>query len=294
MTLRSMTGYGRAQAAGRGIRFEVELSAVNRKQLDVRVSLPRTLLALESRVVEEVQKQVSRGQVTGSVTLEVSAALRKRSLRVDSSLAAAYVGELRKAARTLGLVDDLQANVLLDLPEVVGYRGVEQDADYVWPVLKQALHGALAKLTEMREREGKALGNDLRARFAKLAGMRGRILKEAPFVTRRYRQALARRLAEAGVEAAAKDAQFIKELALFADRSDISEELTRLDSHLDQGLSLLSSKEPVGRTLDFLAQEMFREINTIGSKANEVRITREVIRFKTELERVREQVQNVE
>ncbi len=294
MTLRSMTGYGRGQAAGRGIRVEVELSAVNRKQLDVRVTLPRALLCVESRLVEEVQKRISRGQVTGSVLMEVSAALRKKSLRVDAGLAGAYVGELRKAARTLGLADDLKANVLLELPEVVAYRGVEQDADYVWPVLRQALAGALDRLTAMREREGKTLGNDLRARFGKLAVMRNRIRKEAPLVTRRYRQVLAGRLKEAGVALASNDAQFLKELALFADRCDISEELTRLESHLRQGVALLLSREPVGRTLDFLAQEMFREINTIGSKANEVRITREVIRFKTELERVREQVQNLE
>lgn len=294
MTLRSMTGYGRGQAAGRGIRVEAELSAVNRKQLDVRINLPRSLLAIESRVVEEVQKRLSRGQVTGAVSVEVSAALRKRSLSVDAGLAAAYVGGLRKAARALGLQDDLKASVLLGLPEVVAYRGAEQDADFVWPVLRKALSGALDNLAAMREREGKALAKDLRDRFGKLAGMLTRIRKEAPGVTRRYRLTLTGRLKEAGVAIASNDPQFIKELALFADRCDITEELTRLDSHLQQGMALLSAAEPVGRTLDFLAQEMFREINTIGSKANEVRITREVIRFKTELERVREQVQNVE
>lgn len=294
MALRSMTGYGRGQAAGRGIRVEVELSAVNRKQLEVRVNLPRTLLAIESRVVEEIQKRVSRGQVTGSVSVTVSAALRKRSLSVDAGLAEAYVGELRRTAKALGLPDDLKAGVLLNFPEVVAYRGADQDADYVWPVLKQALVQALARLAAMRLKEGAALAGDLKARLGKLAGMLGRIREEAPDVTRRYRLALVKRLREANVRVTANDSQLIKELALFADRSDISEEITRLDSHLKQGVTLLASAEPVGRTLDFLAQEMFREINTIGSKANEVRITREVIRFKTELERVREQVQNVE
>ena len=294
MALRSMTGYGRGQAAGRGIRVEAELSAVNRKQLDVRVTLPRSLLAIEARVVEEVQKRVSRGQVSGSISVEVTPALRRKSLKVDAGLAGAYVDELRRAARELGLPDDLKAGALLGLPEVVACRGAEQDADYVWPVLKKALAGALDRLSAMRMREGRALASDLRSRLGKLAGMLARIRKEAPSVTRRYRQALTQRLQEAGVAVTADDPQFLKELALFADRCDISEELTRLESHLEQGEGLLTAAEPVGRTLDFLAQEMFREINTIGSKANEVRITREVIRFKTELERIREQVQNVE
>jgi uncharacterized protein (TIGR00255 family) len=289
-----MTGYGRGQAAGRGIRVEVELNAVNRKQLEVRVNLPRTLMAVESRVVEQVQKCLSRGQVSGGVSVSVSAGLRKRSLCVDGDLAAAYVDELRKMAKTLGLPDDLKAGVLLNFPEVVSYRGADQDVDYVWPVLKKALTQALAQLMAMRAREGVALADDLRKRLGKLNDLLEQIRKEAPGVTKRYRLALDKRLREAGVNVPTNDPQLMKELALFADRSDITEEITRLESHLKQGVTMMTSVEPVGRTLDFLAQEMFREINTIGSKANEVRITRIVIRFKTELERVREQVQNVE
>ncbi len=294
MSLRSMTGYGRGQAAGGGIRVEVELNAVNRKQLEVRLNLPRTLMAVESRVVEQVQKRLSRGQVSGSVSVTVSAGLRKRSLSVDGDLASAYVNELRKMAKTLGLPDDLKAGVLLNFPEVVSYHGADQDVDTVWPVLQKALVQALDQLTAMRAREGGALAADLRRRLGKLTGMLGQIKKEAPGVTKRYRLALDKRLLEAGIKLQANDPQLMKELALFADRSDITEEITRLESHLKQGATLLTSVEPVGRTLDFLAQEMFREINTIGSKANEVRITKVVIRFKTELERVREQVQNVE
>jgi uncharacterized protein (TIGR00255 family) len=226
--------------------------------------------------------------------VSVSAGLRKRSLCVDGDLAAAYVEELRKMAQALGLPDDLKAGVLLNFPEVVSYRGADQDVDYVWPVLKKALTQALDQLMAMRAREGVALADDLRKRLGKLNDMLEQIRKEAPGVTKRYRLALDKRLRDAGVNVPTNDPQLMKELALFADRSDITEEITRLESHLKQGVTMMSSVEPVGRTLDFLAQEMFREINTIGSKANEVRITRMVIRFKTELERVREQVQNVE
>lgn len=294
MALCSMTGYGRGMASSRGISAEAELNSVNRKQLEVRLNLPRPLVSLESRMVELIQQSVSRGQVTGGVVVRISEGLRQRSLCVDRHLAAAYVSELRKTARQLKLADDLSASLLLGLPEVVTYRGAEQDAEHVWPALRTALRGAVRQLVAMRQREGATLAADLRRRLRRLEGYLARIRHEAPSVVRKYRAALRARLGEAGVAVEEKDAQLLKELAVFADKCDISEEITRLESHFKQAYGLFESAEPAGRTLDFLAQEMFREINTIGSKANEVRITNEVIRFKTELERIREQVQNIE
>lgn len=294
MALRSMTGYGRGEAVAKGIRVEVELNSVNRKQLEVRLNLPRSLSALESRMVEMIQGFVSRGQVSGGVTVRVSETLRQKSLRVDQALAGSYLSELRKTAKALKLADDLSASLLLEMPEVVAYHGADQDADYVWPVLQKALKAALEQLVAMRTCEGAALVSDLRKRVGTLARYLAVVKAEAPQVTRRYREAMVKRLELAGLKVDTKDPLVVKELAVFADRSDITEEITRLDSHLKQALGLFTSKEPVGRTLDFLAQEMFREINTIGSKANEVRITRQVIEFKTELERIREQVQNIE
>lgn len=294
MALRSMTGYGRGAASARGIRVEVELNSVNRKQLEVRLNLPRSLASLESRAVELIQLAVSRGQVSGSVSVHVSEKVRKDSLQVDRALASAYVAELRRTAAALKLEDDLSASLLLELPDVVRYCGADQDADTVWPVLEKALKEALKRLVAMREKEGAALVADLRNRVDKLIGHLDAVKAEAPHVTSRYREALRKRLAEAGISASVEDPMMIRELAVFADRSDITEEITRLDSHMTQIHGLFKSAEPAGRTLDFLAQEMFREINTIGSKANEVLITRQVIEFKTELERIREQVQNIE
>lgn len=294
MALRSMTGYGRGEAASRGIRVEAELNSVNRKQLEVRMNLPRSLSSLESRTVELIQGSLSRGQITGGVVVHVSEAVRQNSLKVDRVLASAYVSELRKTAAALKLSDDLSASLLLEFPEVVRYCGADQDADAVWPVLEKALKEALKRLVEMRFKEGAALAGDLQRRLKHLGKHLGAIRKEVPHVTLRYREALLKRLADAGITLAVDDPVMIKELAVFADRSDITEEITRLDSHLKQAHGLFKSNEPAGRTLDFLAQEMFREINTIGSKANEVQITRQVIEFKTELERIREQVQNIE
>jgi len=294
MSLRSMTGYGRGAATAKGLRVEVELNSVNRKQLEVRISLPRAWQSLESRVVELVQESISRGQVSGSIMLHVSEALRAKSLKINRTLAAVYATELRKTAKALKLKDDLSASLLLSLPEVVSYTGVDQDVDFVWPVMEKGLKAAIVQLLAMRLKEGGELVHDLESRLKKMEGYLDSVRQEAPQVTERYRDAIRKRLAQAGVTLDAADPVVMKDLALFADRSDITEEITRLESHLKQAYALFKSREPVGRTLDFLAQEMFREINTIGSKANEVRITRQVIEFKTELERIREQVQNIE
>ena len=294
MSLRSMTGYGRGEASAKGLRVEVELNSVNRKQLEVRISLPRAWQSLESRIVELAQESISRGQVSGSIVVHVSEALRAKSLKVNRALAAVYTAELRKTAKALKLKDDLSASLLLTLPEVVSYSGVDQDVDFVWPVMEKGVKAAIAQLLAMRLKEGAELVHDLEGRLNKLSEHLDVIRQEAPQVTERYRDALRKRLAQAGVTLDATDPVGMKDLALFADRADITEEITRLESHFKQAHALFKSREPVGRTLDFLAQEMFRDINTIGSKANEVRITRQVIEFKTELERIREQVQNIE
>lgn len=294
MSLRSMTGYGRGSASGHGIRVETELSSVNRKQVEVRLNLPRSLAALESRLVELIQGSISRGQVAGGVTVHAVGTLKQTGLRVDGGLASSYVTELRATARRLGLDDDLSASLLLQLPGVIHYSSVEDDADAVWPILERALKIALRELVAMRRKEGAALGRDIARRLGILGKHLDVVKTVAPGVTARYCEALAKRLEGAGLSIKVDDPAVVKELAVFADRSDISEEITRLDSHLKQAAGLLRKSEPAGRTLDFLAQEMFREINTIGSKANDIHITREVISFKTELERIREQVQNVE
>ncbi len=293
MALKSMTGFGRGEAASRGLRVEIELSSVNRKQLDVRVNLPRALGALESRIFKEIGKSFSRGCVTGSVTVAASSGSHRKA-QVDHELAADYIVDLRKTAAELGLQDDLSARAILQLPEVVRVGHPEADATTVGPVVSKALKQALADLTVMRKKEGQALRDDIAHRLELMRSRLDRIAKMSPKVVARYRKALMERLSNSRIEISKKDPDLIKGLALFADRSDISEEVTRLDSHLKQAFGLLSSSKPVGRTLDFLAQEMFREINTIGSKANDAGISRHVVSFKTELERTREQAQNVE
>ena len=295
MSLTSMTGRGAAAAAGRLARVEVELSSVNRKQLDVDVGLPRFLAAYESRVLETVQGRLSRGRITGEIRVTWAEAAQAAGAKVDLGLARAAVGALRAAARKLDLPDDLKASDLLSLPGLVVLEHGERDLEALWPTVRQALEAALAKLQAMRKKEGAALGRDLRARLGTLRKLVGEIAARAPGVAETYRANLLKRIAAAlpGSDLAA-DERLLREVALFADKADIAEELVRLESHFRQAADALKAGGVVGRTLDFLVQEMGREINTIGSKANDAEIARRVVAAKAELERFREQVQNVE
>lgn len=294
MSLSSMTGYGRGEAMSGGIKVEVELASVNRKQFDVKISLPRTLSALEPRVYEIIHEAISRGAITGAVRIVASSEGRERRVSVDADLAAAYVRRLRRVGKNLKLRDDLGVRALLHLPEVVRYEGEIEESGKVWPLLKKALNEAITRLVETRRAEGVALSRDIRRLFGRLKGILNRIRKLAPEVPNEYREKLQGRLIKLGVGNEADDRQLLREVALFAERSDVTEEIVRLDSHFDQALGLLDSREPAGRALDFICQEMFREINTIGSKANNGEISRHVICFKSDLEKMREQVQNVE
>jgi uncharacterized protein (TIGR00255 family) len=295
MSLTSMTGRGTGSAASDLARIDVELSSVNRKQLDVAVGLPRVLAAYESRVQATLQKSIARGRVGGDIRVAWAPRAQAAAVRIDDALAKAHVEALRAAARTLGLPDDLKASALLALPDVVAFERDPADAEALWPLAERALEEAAADLLAMRRREGAALARDLRARLDALGALAKEIAALAPTVAVAYRENLLRRIGELlPGTALAEDERVLKEVVLFADRADVSEELVRLESHLGQALDLVGQGGVVGRALDFLVQEMGREINTVGAKANHGEITRRVVAFKAELERVREQVQNVE
>jgi len=289
-----MTGFGRGEASAGGITIETELSSVNRKRFDARISLPRPLMMLESQAYELLREKMSRGMINGSVKMDVSGTARRKCLVINRDTAKACISGLRKTAAELRLDDNLSARELVYLPDVVRHESLPVDAQCVWPLLKTALRKALEELIENRKTEGKAIERDLVRRFTALRRMLEQIRKKAPRVANHYRTALRKRISSMGIALPLTDAGLMRELALFAERSDISEEIVRLQSHFAQASKFVRSKTSSGRGLDFLCQEMFREINTIGSKANDASITRHVIAFKTDLESIREQVQNVE
>ncbi|MFA7257437.1 MAG: YicC/YloC family endoribonuclease [Kiritimatiellales bacterium] len=295
MAIKSMTGFGAASAHADGIRVTVELSSVNRKQLDVVFRLPPPLAALESRIQKVIQEQISRGRISGNVQLE--AANGGAMIQIDQKRAEETVEKLRRAAKKLNLTDDLSASMLLNIPGVLRFQGAEKfeaTGTAGFQTLEKALTAALKKLNAMRAREGKALETDFLARLKILEQMLEKINARAPDISSNVRKKLFQGLENAGLKNVAADERVIREIALFGEKSDIAEEITRLASHIAQFKKMLRSSEPSGRSLDFLAQEFFREINTIGSKANDLKITEQVVAFKTELERIREQIQNVE
>ncbi|MDK2858805.1 MAG: hypothetical protein PWQ29_1096 [Verrucomicrobiota bacterium] len=292
MAAKSMTGFGRAAVRSHGVCVTVELSSVNRKQLDIALRLPPQLAELESRVQKVIQAAVSRGRISGTIQLE--SAVGDAMMQVDRKRAEDTVDQLRRVAKKLGLKDDLNASVLLQIPGLLNTPPQKQDPEKIFEALEKALLAALKKLNAMRACEGRALGTDLLARLKKLEAMRRKIEIRAPRVVSAYRNKLVQGLEKSEFKIHAEDERIRKEIALFAERSDISEETTRLASHIQQFKKIMRENDPAGRALDFLAQELFREINTIGSKANDLMITEQVVAFKTELERIREQIQNVE
>jgi uncharacterized protein (TIGR00255 family) len=290
-----MTGYGRGECARDGFKVTVEVSSVNRKQSEVAVNLPRELDVLEAQIRDEVHKAISRGRLTVRVALHYGGQNAASQVRVNLPLARAYARVFQKLARGLRLAEPVLLDLLVRAPGVLHGAGEISEAEQFWPAVRKALQTALAALVRMREREGAHLARDLAARMQALRRSCERVTRRAPQAQVHYRRQLLQRIRSAGLEVPPlDDERLTKEVVYFADRSDITEELTRLQSHFQQFEDCLGSQEPVGRTLDFLAQEMNREVNTLGSKANDSLISREVVTLKAELERFREQAQNVE
>jgi uncharacterized protein (TIGR00255 family) len=271
------------------------LAAVNRRQSEISVSLPRELEMLEAQVRDTINGTVARGRVTARLNIHAAEGKLSARMHINMPLARAYADELGRLAKKLKLSGKVSLDQIIRAPGVFQSDEELVEAETVWPIVEKAVKQALAALVKMREREGLHLARDLAARITLLRTAVEKIQKQAPQTAENYRRQLHERIQAAGLEAIAPDDErLLKEIVLFADRSDISEELTRLQSHFQQFDDCVKSKEPVGRTLDFLAQEMNREINTIGSKANDAVISREVVVLKAELEKFREQAQNVE
>jgi uncharacterized protein (TIGR00255 family) len=288
-----MTGYGRAEADHAGRKFSVELNSVNRKQSDIVINLPRDLVELEPRIRQTINESISRGRTNATVTFH-SGADGARNLALDTELARSYHEAMRALQKELDAPGEITISTILQAPGVMRFPEQAVDAEEAWPAIDRALRAALADLIKMREREGKHLAKDLIHRLKAIRKKLKEIRGFHPDVVKRYRTALIDRIRKAGLPIASDDERLLKEISFFADRADVSEELTRLESHLAQFAHHLRSKEPVGRTLEFIVQEMFREFNTLGAKANDAAISQRVIACKAELEKIREQVQNLE
>lgn len=293
--MKSMTGYGRGECAQHGFKITVEVSSVNRKQAEVSVALPREMEMLEAPIRDAIHHRVARGRVNARVTLHAADSRLSARKHINQALAKDYATEFARLAKQLKLTGEVTLDQVLRAPGVFHTDEELAETKNLWPTVEKALLQALASLVKMREREGAHLTKDLTTRISHMRTAVDNIQKQVPQTTENYRRNLLERIKTAGLDnIPPDDERLLKEIVLFADRSDISEELTRLKSHFVQFADCCKASGPVGRTLDFLAQEMNREINTIGSKANDAVISREVVTLKAELEKFREQAMNVE
>ena len=291
--MQSMTGFGRAEHADDGLIARVEIATVNRKQADIHFSLPRELTALEADLRKLVLRFISRGRANISIHLERVSGCDD-SFSVDPDRARALETAFNKISDLIGRPVTLEASDFIKAPGVLTFSNSVWDVNEAEKAIHPALETSLKNLVQMRKAEGADLKTDFLKRLNNLETYSSVIGKATSNVVERQRELLHNRLREAEIEIDLNDERLLKEIALFADRCDISEETTRLASHINRFREYLDSSEPVGRSLDFLCQEINREFNTIGSKANDAGIGQSVVGAKTELEKIREQVQNIE
>jgi uncharacterized protein (TIGR00255 family) len=295
--VRSMTGFGRAAFDVEGLGFEIEIRTVNHRHLDVRLKLPRLLAEFETAVRARVPRLLGRGKVDFTVA-PAGGVVADSELEIDQHVAEQYVSAAGELKDRFGLSGSLDVRTLLELPGVTRFKDAGLPPEVLERELMDAVDRALVALDAMRATEGRSLANDIESRLANIVGRVGGLGARSEIVRAAAKDRLRKRADQLELETGLLDeARLHQEIVIAADRLDISEELARLDSHIEQFRAVLGDAgrgHPVGRRLDFLLQELGRETNTVGSKANDAPIAHDVVEMKTELERIREQVQNIE
>jgi uncharacterized protein (TIGR00255 family) len=290
--MHSMTGYGRGEASGKGTKITAEIQSVNKRQTEILVSLPSGLTMMESEIRTKIDRSLHRGRVV--VAISASGASGGSLPVVDSELATRYLAQFKRLQRELSLPGDLTIDLILRSPGVISTNAPGALDSSVRSAVEAALDLAIAQLLQMRAKEGSTLKKELLNRIRSIRQALSKVRKLQPRSAKRYRELLIERVRKIGLEIDVDDVRLTKEIALFAERSDFSEELSRLESHLDQFIATANREEAIGRTLEFIAQEIGRELNTLSAKANDAEVSQIVVHCKAELEKIREQVQNVE
>ncbi len=291
--IRSMTGFGRASCSIDGREVIAELKSVNHRYLDIGFRMPRSLSFLEDPVRSIISSAISRGHIDVSLTYK-NTRRDARTVSIDRVLLAEYLEAASGAAAEFNLTNDLTLSRALELPDVAVITEAEDDRNAILEAARCAVIDALADLTMMREREGERLRLDLISKLDSTIKIRDKIALCAPNVVQEYKRRLYERISDMLSEVEIDRARLATEIAIYADKVGIDEELVRLKSHIDAMLAMLDISEPIGRKLDFIVQEINREFNTIGSKANDNAIAALVIDGKAEIEKIREQIQNIE
>lgn len=288
-----MTGFGRGEFKDNGIELTCEVKSVNNRYLDVSIKAPKVFASVEDDIRSKVKERMTRGHLDIFISY-TDKRERQKTLVLDEELLKAYVAAAQKAESVLPEIkNDLTLSYLLRIPDVLKSEELTQDDEELKAALFSALQAAITALNSMRSREGEKLENDMLSRMDEIRRLVEAIKKKAPKVAEEHRKKLETRMKKILEEREVDETRLLSEVAIFADKSNIDEELTRLDSHIEQFKEICSNQQ-VGRKLDFLVQEFNREANTICSKSNDLEVTRLALSLKNEIEKVREQVQNIE
>ena len=294
--VRSMTGYGRGEFTAEDRKFTVEMRSVNHRYNDITVKLPRFLISLEDRIKKKTAENVFRGKTDIYISFETLSS-EDVEVKLDEALAAAYAEKLKHLREIIGVPQADDGRILeltARFPDVITVEKAQKEEEVLWEILLPALEDAVSRFLAMRETEGENLKHDILQKGEKIRALVAGVKERAPLVVEEYREKLNRRLEDILGNVEVDPQRVAQEVAVFADRGCIDEEITRLESHLIQLDGILREGGQVGRKLDFLVQEMNRESNTIASKANDVQIVQATIALKSEIEKIREQVQNLE
>ncbi len=290
--VKSMTGYGRGQALVEGLEVTVEIKSVNHRYFDFSIRMPRAYSFIEEKMKNYVQQRASRGKIDVFVTVNSQSAAP--DIGVNEEFAGKYVAALKKLAELYGLRDDISVNTVSRNSDVFTITASEQDEEQIWQTVKTAADMALDSFVAMREAEGEKLAADVNNRLEFIMQKVEFIEKRSPETLRLYRDKLEQKMRQLLDERTVDEARLLTETAIFADKIAVDEETVRLRSHMSQLKKMLSSSEAIGRKIDFTVQEMNRETNTIGSKAQDIEIANAVVDIKAEIEKIREQIQNIE
>ena len=291
--IRSMTGFGRSKYENELREYIVEIKSVNNRFCDINIKMSRAIIYLEEKAKQVITNSISRGKIDVYIGFTNNSE-KGKEIKLNTELAKKYIEELKKLANQNEVINDISIMEISKLPDVLSIKTNEDDEKIIWQEVEICLNNAIESFVEMREAEGEKIKKDLELRIKNISNKLDGIVESSSGLVNEYIVKLEKRINEMLKDSTIDESRLAQEVVIYSDKASIEEEVTRLKSHISQFLSLLNVEDAIGKKLDFLTQEMNREINTIGSKANNLSITNSVVDMKTELENVREQVQNIE
>ena len=291
--MKSMTGYGRAKLQKESREYIVEIKSVNHKYLDMNIKLPRNLFCMEDRVRKSISNKISRGKIDVFITY-INNGIEGKNILINKDIARLYIKELEELANENNIASGLRATEISKLPEVLNIAIDEDDEDKIWSELNECLEEALRNFVNMRETEGERIKLDLEERLNEINENVAKIIQNSTGLIEEYVVKLRNRIKEMLDTDIVDETRLAQEIVIYSDKISIEEEITRIKSHIEQFRTLLDEKDPIGKKADFIIQEMNRETNTMGSKSGSIDIINLVIKIKTQIEDIREQIQNIE